>query len=137
MNNDTETYKIPGLVGDLLTDKTSRPDNLVADFWKELTIGRLIKRSGFTKRSGLPIEQVIYLLMIWVWLKADSIGMFAHDIMRSFGCRNKDVLYDQMKREDLDWRTLHYQTVRKVIVKEKIHQPPLRAYVVDDSGKSN
>ena len=135
MNNDTEGYKIPELIGDLLTDKNSHPDNMVADLWKELTIGQLIKRSGFTKRSGLPIEQVIYLLIIWVWLKADSIGMFAHDMMRSFGCRNKDVLYDQMKREDLDWRTLHYQTVRKVIIKEKIHQAPIRAFVVDDSVK--
>ena len=110
MNNDTETHEIPGLVSDLLTDKTIQSDTLVADLWKEL---QLIQRTGFKKRTGLPITQVIYLLMIWLWVQADSIGMFANDIMRSFGCRNKDVLYDQMKREDLDWRTLHYQTVRK------------------------
>ncbi len=135
MNNDTETYETPGLVSDLLTDKTSHSDTLIADLWKQLQFGQLIKRAGFKKHSGLPIEQVIYLLMIWVWVQADSIGMFANNIMRSFGCRNKDVLYDQMKREDLDWRTLHYQTVRKVILKEKIHQAPIRAYVVDDSVK--
>lgn len=135
MNNDTETYKIPELVGDFLTDNASHPDNLVADLWKELSLARLIKRAGFTKRTGLPIEQVIYLLMIWVWLKTDSIGMFAKDMMRSFGCRNKDVLYDQMKREDLDWRELHYQTVKKVIVKEKLNKAPIRAFVVDDSVK--
>ncbi len=135
MNNDTETHEIPGLVSDLLTDKTAQSDTLIADLWKQLQFGQLIKRSGFKKHSGLPIEQVIYLLMIWVWVQADSIGMFASNIMRSFGCRNKDVLYDQMKREDLDWRALHYQTVRKVILKEKIHQAPIRAYVVDDSVK--
>lgn len=135
MNNDTANPEIPGLINDLLTDGTAQPDTLIADLWKELQFGQLIQRAGFKKRTGLPITQVIYLLMIWVWVKADSIGMFANDMMRSFGCKNKDVLYDQMKREDLDWRTLHYQTVRKVIQKEKIHQAPIRAYVVDDSVK--
>ena len=31
MNNDTESYRIPELVRDLLTDKISHPDNMVAD----------------------------------------------------------------------------------------------------------
>ena len=135
MNNDIETPVIPGLVRDLLTDNKTQPDNLVADLWKELGIGHLIKRAGFKKRTGLPIEQVIYLLMIWVWVNVDSIGMFARDMMQCFGVKNKDVLYDQLKREDLNWRSLHYHIVKKVIHKEKIHQAPIRAYVVDDSVK--
>ncbi len=135
VNNDTEKPEIPAIVSDLLTDKTAQSDTLVADLWKELQFDQLIKQAGFTKHSGLPIGQVIYLLMIWVWVQADSIGMFAKDIMRSFGCKNKDVLYDQLKREDLDWRALHYQTVRKVIAKEKIRQASIKAYVVDDSVK--
>ncbi len=95
MNDDTEKPEIPGIVSDLLTDNTAQPDTLVADLWNELQFGQLIKRVGFKKRNGLPMTQVIYLLMIWVWVQADSIGMFANDIMRSFGCKNKDVLYGE------------------------------------------
>jgi len=31
MNNDTESYRITELVRDILTDKYSHPDNIVAD----------------------------------------------------------------------------------------------------------
>jgi len=135
MNNDTKYVQLPALVSDLVTGDSVRPDNMVADLWKTLNISGLIRRAGFTKRSGLPIEQVVYLLMIWVWLKADSIGMFSRDLMHCFGQKNKDVLYDQLRREDLNWRDLHYQTVKKVIIREKMHKKPIRAYVIDDSVK--
>lgn len=135
MNNATEPSSIPSLVGDLLTDPCTRPDNLMANLWKSLNYGRLIQQAGFKKRTGLPIEQVIYLLILWVWLKADSIGMFARDLMQCFGQRNKDVLYDLLKREDLNWRTLHFQTTRKVYRQKKVHLAPIRAFVADDSVK--
>lgn len=135
MNNDIDIPEIPGLVSDLLNDDLSQPDNLIADMWKEINLTHLIKRAGFKKRTGLPIEQVIYFLLIWVWLKVDSIGMFAKEMMHCFGQKNKDVLYDQLKREDLDWRTLHYLTVKKVISKKKLTHSSIKAYVVDDSVK--
>lgn len=135
MNNDTKILGIPALVSDLLTDEGTQTDNLVAGLWKTLKIGSLIKKSGFTKRTGLPIEQVIYLLLIWVWVKVDSIAMFSQTMMECFGVKNKDVMYDQLKREDLNWRKLQYQLVKKVITEQKLKQSKVKAYVVDDSVK--
>ncbi|MCK5359424.1 MAG: transposase [Gammaproteobacteria bacterium] len=88
----------------------------------------ILRRAGFNKRSGSPIGEVIFTLSLWLWLKKDSIGMFARDSLLGMG---KDVLYDTMNREDLNWRKCHeliaYQAVtsfRKGIKK---------AFVVDDS----
>ena len=135
MNNDIKSPKIPTLVSGFLTDAESKTDNLIADVWNHAKLSQLIKKSGFKKRSGLPIEQVLYLLIIWVWLKADSIAMFSKTMMESFGAKNKDVLYDQLKREDLNWRKLHYQVVKKTLVKTQSVKSQVKAYIVDDSVK--
>jgi len=135
MNSDIKSLEIPGLVKELVTDSSVKADNLIADLWKVVNMGRLIKKAGFKKRTGLAMEQVIYLLLVWVWMKVDSIGMFASEVMQCFGLKNKDVLYDQLKREDLNWRKLHYQTAEKVIRETKMHKSPVRAFVVDDSVK--
>ena len=135
MNNDTRAPKIPSLVSDFLTDVDNKTDNIIALVWKHAKLSQLIKKSGFKKRSGLPIEQVLYLLVIWVWLKADSIAMFSKNMMESFGTKNKDVLYDQLKREDLNWRKLHYQVVKKALVKTQSIKCQVKAFIVDDSVK--
>ncbi|KAF3981058.1 MAG: transposase [Methylococcales symbiont of Hymedesmia sp. n. MRB-2018] len=88
----------------------------------------ILRRAGFNKRSGLPIGEVIFTLSLWLWLKKDSIGMFARDSLQGMG---KDVLYDTMNREDLNWRKCHeliaYKTVRTFQTGIK------KAFVVDDS----
>jgi hypothetical protein len=39
----------------------------------------LLNKAGFSKRSGTPIYELVYVLVLWVWLKKDSIGMFARE----------------------------------------------------------
>ena len=51
------------------------------------------------------MPEVIYGLMLWIWLKKDSIGMFSREGLQ--GAMGKDVLYDTINREDLNWRNLH------------------------------
>jgi hypothetical protein len=36
----------------------------------------LLNKAGFSKRLGTPIYELVYVLVLWVWLKKDSIGMF-------------------------------------------------------------
>src|SRR3989338_9020493 len=38
--------------------------------------------------------------MIWVWLKVDSVGMFARESLKTFSCAEKDALYAALNRED-------------------------------------
>jgi len=56
-------------------------DNILARLWKTMTIPTLLSRAGINKRSGLPAPDVIYLLLVWVWLKASSINLFTRDTL--------------------------------------------------------
>jgi hypothetical protein len=88
----------------------------------------ILHRAGFNKRSGLPIGQVVFTLSLWLWLKKDSIGMFARDSLQGMG---KDVLYNTMNREDLNWRKYHELIAYKAV--GTFRTGIKKAFVVDDS----
>ncbi|WP_244935385.1 IS4 family transposase [Parashewanella spongiae] len=67
------------------------------------------------------------------WLKVDTISMFAKESLLSFSSAKKDVLYDLLNREDLNWRKLQLYTAKKLIKQEG--KSKVRAFVVDDSVK--
>ncbi|MGZ4954430.1 MAG: transposase [Methylobacter sp.] len=89
----------------------------------------LLSRAGFNKRSGTPMHEVIYGLMLWIWLKKDSIGMFAREGLQ--GAMGKDVFYDTINREDLNWRNLHREASAKAV--QIFKAPGKKAFVVDDT----
>jgi SRSO17 transposase len=129
MNRATKITELPALTADLLNANGVLIDNVFASLWREIGMNTILSRAGFAKRSGAPIGEVIFSLMLWLWLKKESIGMFARECLQ--GAMGKDVLYDTMNREDLDWRKYHgqiaYKTVRTLKASGK------KAYVVDDS----
>ena len=133
MNPDISSTILPTLSTDLLARADIQVDNLFSKVWQKLGFNSLLKHSGFKKRSGTPASDVMYLLLLWVWLKVDSIAMFSRDSLQSFSATKKDTLYDLLKREDLNWRKLQLQTAKKVI--KATDSSMLRAFVVDDSVK--
>jgi hypothetical protein len=36
-------------------------------------VAALLNKAGFSKRSGTPIYELVYVLVLWVWLKKDSL----------------------------------------------------------------
>lgn len=133
MNTDTTPTILPTLATEFLSRNDIRIDNLFSTVWKQLGFNSLLKQAGFKKRSGTPAREVVYLLLLWVWLKVDSIAMFSRDALQSFSAAKKDALYDLLKREDLNWRQLQLKTAKKVI--RATDNSALRAFVVDDSVK--
>jgi hypothetical protein len=133
MNPDISSTILPTLSADLLTRADVQVDNLFSKVWQKLGFNSLLKQAAFKKRSGTPASDIMYLLLLWVWLKVDSIAMFSRDSLQSFSATKKDALYDWLKREDLNWRMLQLQTAKKVIV--ATDNSRLRAFVVDDSVK--
>ena len=79
MNCDTKMTELPALTLDFLNAKGLLIDNVFANLWKETGMKTLLSRVGFNKRSGTPMPEVIYGLMLWIWLKKDSIGMFSRE----------------------------------------------------------
>jgi hypothetical protein len=79
------------------------------------------------------VNEVAYLLMLWVWLKVDPVVMFSRDALLSFSATKKDALYDLLNREYLDWRQLPLVTAKKVLKTKPNHG--LIAFVIDDTVK--
>ena len=128
MNPVTKITALPALTADLLQASELLIDNIFAMLWQRLGIKTLLNRCGFSKRSGRPINEVIYMLSLWLWLKKESIGMFAREgLLQGMG---KDVLYDTLNREDLNWRRHHEQVARKVLSSYQVKDS---AFVVDDT----
>jgi SRSO17 transposase len=136
MNSDTQQQALPSLTAEILHDPQYPVDNLLAKLWKQLGIEKLLVRSGIHKRSGIPASQVVYLLILWTWLKVSSIHVFSRESLKYFGKTNKDALYDMLKREDINWRDFHTQIAIGVYRKNQLKASRFRAFVVDDSVKT-
>jgi len=136
MKRDTKPLALPSLIGDLFTAQGLQIDNILATVWTKMNIITLLHRAGFKKRSGIEVNQVIYLLLVWVWLRTESIGMFSRKSMQSFTDVKKDVMYDYLKREDVNWRRLHSQVARRVVIEHELNKREVKAFVLDDSIKT-
>lgn len=136
MNPATQSPALPSLTADILSDPHLPVDNLLARLWNTMTLPTLLSRAGLSKRSGLPAPDVVYLLLVWVWLKASSIHLFSRTSLQSFTDSRKDVIYDFLKREDVNWRSLHLQVARKVWQDHQLGDCRIKALVVDDSVKT-
>lgn len=104
MKHPTDLPSLPSLITDLLLESGILIDNQFARLWKSIGMEGLLKRAGFAKRSGTSISRVVYSLSLWLWLKKDSIGMFARDSQHTVGM-GKDVLYDTLSRR---WLNVFY-----------------------------
>src|SRR5512136_518181 len=131
MNRATKIIELPALTIDLLRANGLLIDNVFATLWREIGMKTVLSRAGFNKRSGTSMDDVMFSLMLWLWLQKESIGMFARECLQ--GAMGKDVLYDTMNREDLNWRKFHEQVAHKTV--QTLKTSGKKAYVVDDSVK--
>jgi len=107
MHRDTDLPALPALTMDVLQSHGLLLDNPMADVWKQVGMPSLLNRAGFKKRSGTPMDQVVFGLLMWVWLKAHSMGLLARESPHTVAGADQDALYTVMNREDLDGRRLH------------------------------
>ncbi len=135
MNNDTNKRLFPSLIEDVLSHPGQCVDNIFAGVWKSLNLNRLIQRAGFKKRTGVPIGEAVFLLLLWKWIDVSSIAVFARRSLNTFSAAKKDVMYDLLKREDVDWRGLNSGVAKTLYQQQQIFSSRLSAYVLDDSVK--
>jgi len=135
MKHDTTNSALPALTADFLRSRDSLMDNIVADLWKQVGMKTLLARSGFHKRSGVEVNPILYCLTMWVWLKSNSVSLFARDSLRSYCAAGKDVLYAAMNREDWDWRGLHRRLACKALRALAVAPDSATAFVLDDTIK--
>lgn len=136
LKNDINTDSLPPLISSIITDTKCHIDNLFADTWKKLKLNSLISAAGFTKRSGLDINEAVFLLLIWKWLNMPSIAMFSRKSLGMFSKARKDVMYDLLKREEINWRELNLQTAKTIYKQNKLVGSRTKVFVLDDSIKT-
>lgn len=135
MNNDTKYSALPDLIEGVIKNKASYIDNLFADTWKEIKLNKWISLAGFKKRSGIDITEAVFLLLLWKWLNVSSIAMFSRQALNVFSQAKKDVMYDLLKREDVNWRGLNIKTAKEIYRQHKLGGSPTKVFVLDDSIK--
>ncbi len=64
MNLATQSTALPNLTADLLSDPLMPVDNLLSRLWNTMCIPTLLARAGLNKRSGVPVADVIYVLLL-------------------------------------------------------------------------
>jgi hypothetical protein len=114
---------------------TGYMDNILATTWKQLKLNSLIGKAGISKRSGTAIGTVVFLLLLWVWLKSTSIAFFCRESLHQFSRGKKDMMYDLLKREDVNWRTLNNLTAQAIYDHHKLGKKKYKTLVLDDSVK--
>jgi SRSO17 transposase len=134
MNHATTAPALPDLTADFLGNQASMMDNLFASLWKSVGMDGLLYRSRFSKRSGVPVNEVMFCLILWVWAKVSSISLFSRESLGTFSSAGKDVLYEAMNREDWNWRSLHLKVAQKALQQLKPTESAA-AFVLDDSIK--
>ena len=126
---------MPPLIDDLLSDPITYIDNVFADGWKRLNLKSLISKAGLNKRTDTQVSEVIYLLLIWRWSNVSSISMFATKALDLFSQAKIDVMYDLLKREDINWRELNLSIAAKIFDRHKLKDSQVSAFFLDDSIK--
>lgn len=132
MKRETAKPNLPTLTEDILTDPQVCADNLFADMWKRMRMKTLINRVGFNKRTGTPITEIVFLLLLWVWLST-SVRLFSRESLKTFSNAKKDALYETLKREDLNWRKLNLEVGLQVYKNPQLQRAQVKAFVADDS----
>jgi hypothetical protein len=136
VKNDINADSLPPLISVVITDSKNYIDNLFADTWKKLKLNALIRGAGFTKRSGIEVTEAVFVLLIWKWLNMPSIALFSKKALGIFSRAKKDVMYDLLKREEINWRALNIQTAKAVYQQHKLAGSRVKAFVLDDSIKT-
>jgi len=90
MSSATKTLNLPSLTADLLTQVNLNIDNTFSSTWKHIGFNMMLRQAKFSKRSGTPASDVVYLLILWVCLKVDSVAMFSKDALLSFSASKKN-----------------------------------------------
>jgi len=134
MKNTVTPCALPELTADFLRSRSCLVDNLFADLGKQIGMNALLKLCSFHKRSGISVNEVMYCLTLWVWLKENSVSMFARESLKTFCSGGKDILYEAMNREDWNWRGLNFNIGYKA-VRQMYESNTPKAFVLDDSIK--
>jgi hypothetical protein len=135
MNNKISGITLTPITDNLKHDYIFVDNELQASLQKISFFKIFKKNSRIKKRHGYSIESVVYTLIIWVFLKRSSIKTFCEKCVSAFFPGGKDVLYDMMKSEEINWRHISLDTAKVIYVQNNIATENETAFIFDDTIK--
>lgn len=88
---------------------------------------------GLVKSKGFCIKNVLFSLFIWPLLAAPSLNFFSGNRISAFLKGGKDVLYDFLKRQDINWRGYRCSAAKRLYQRHRLERAKIRAATFDDT----
>ena len=110
-------------------------DNELQIAFDEIGFDRQFIQQGIVKRSGDPIKRILFALVIFPLLGIETVKCFCGKFISAYLEGGKDVLYDFLKREDINWRKISMTTAKEVYLQNHLDLEEESALVVDDTLK--
>ncbi len=90
---------------------------------------------GLKKSKGFSLRQVMFSVVIWPLLTVTSLHFFCGNRLSAYFNGGKDVLYDFLKRQSINWRGYRFHTAKQFYKKHQLANEPIRAATFDDTIK--
>ena len=89
-------------------------DNELQEAIKQVKLFSILSTIGVSKRSGDKIPQLIFAILIWPFLSAKSINAFCGKFISAYVQGAKNVIYDFLKQENINWRRVSSSSAKVV-----------------------
>ena len=98
----------------IVADKTCI-DNAFSESINTWKVKQIFSTLKITKRTGeSDLKQVVYALLIMPLLAVDNINCFAGKFLDIYISGGKDVLYNFLKRQNINWALIHLRLAQKL-----------------------
>lgn len=120
---------------DNLKETSAIVDNEMENSLKELNLFKSAHLFGLLKRRGFGLRQVIFSVLIWPLLSSGSLRFFCGNRLPAYIKGGKDVIYDFLKRQDINWRGWRFHSAKQFYKKHELDKESIRAATFDDTNK--
>ncbi len=110
-------------------------DNELENSIRQLSIFSKAHLFGLKKVRGFPLHQVLFSVLIWPLLGVPSLNFFCGNRLAAFLPGGKDVLYDFLKKQTINWRGFRFHVAKQVYIKHEFIKEKIKGAVFDDSIK--
>lgn len=120
---------------DNLKEEHAIVDNELLKSIEELGLFSKAHLFGLKKSKGFSLRQVLFSVLVWPLLSVNSLHFFCGNRLPAYLSGGKDVLYDFLKRQDINWRGYRFHTAKQFYKKHELDKESIRAATFDDTIK--
>ncbi len=110
-------------------------DNELTKSISELGLFSKAHLFGLNKIKGFVLNQVVFSILIWPLLTVTSLHFFCGNRLSAYLNGGKDVIYDFLKRQNINWRGYRFHSAKQFYHKHNLANESVRAATFDDTIK--